>query len=137
MDRGVWCHARAEQRAHDPVTGPDGNLFVTEERADRVDRVRPDGGVVGQFALLPGASPFAITAGPDGNLWVSEFAHKKLARVTPGGRITPDGAIGITTGPDGHIWFAQFDGHRLGIITLEPPTAVTGGATRSGRIRRR
>ena len=59
------------------------------------------------------------------------------------GRITPDGTItlftqgitangspyGITTGPDGRIWFAQFNGHRLGVVTLEPPTAVTGGAT--------
>ena len=41
---------------------------------------------------------------------------------------------GITTGPDGRIWFAQFNGDRLGIVTLEPPSAVTGGPRRSGTL---
>jgi streptogramin lyase len=60
-------------RPSDVVTGSDGNLFVTEEGANRVDRVRPDGGIIGQFTLPVGSVPVAIAAGPDGNLWVAEF----------------------------------------------------------------
>ena len=43
----------------DLVTGSDGNLFVTEDGAgvDRVDRVRPDGGIIGQFSLPPAPAP--------------------------------------------------------------------------------
>ena len=70
----------------DLVTGSDGNLYVTEDIADRVDRVRPDGGIIGQFALLPGADPVAIAAGPDGNLWVSEFSAHEDRQGHDGGR---------------------------------------------------
>ena len=44
---------------NDLVTGSDGNLFVTEEGANRVDRVRPDGGIIGQFTLGVGSVPVA------------------------------------------------------------------------------
>ena len=60
----------------DVVAGPDGNLFVTEQGTDRVDRVRIDGGVIGQFPLGAGADPAGIAAGPDGNLWVAEFGTR-------------------------------------------------------------
>jgi virginiamycin B lyase len=74
----------------DLVTGSDGNLFVAEDGpgVDRVDRVLPDGGIIGQFSLPSGSTPAAITAGPDGNLWVSEFSAKKIARVTTAGGIS-------------------------------------------------
>ena len=98
----------------DLVTGPDGNLFVTEEGPDRVDRVRPDGGIIGQFSLPLNSDPGAIAAGADGNLWVSEFSIKRVARVTAAGGITqfPAGTTagnprGIAAGPDGNIWFAE------------------------------
>ena len=110
---------------NDLVTGPDGNLFVTEDIADRVDRVRPDGGIIGQFSLLPGADPVAITAGPDGNLWVSEFGHKKIAKVTPLGGIvlfpagtTAGNPLGIAAGPDGNIWIAESVPDRVGRLRL-------------------
>jgi streptogramin lyase len=102
-------------RPNDLVTGPDGNLFVTEEGPDRVDRVRPDGGIIGQFSLPVGADPIAITAGPDGNLWVGQFSTKKIARVTPVGGITQFPTVGTTSGnprgiaagPDGNIWITE------------------------------
>jgi streptogramin lyase len=123
---------------NDLATGSDGNLFVTEGTADRVDRVRPDGGIIGQFPLLPGADPIAITAGPDGNLWVSEFTHKKVAKVTPMGGIAlfPAGTTsgnprGIAAGPDGNIWIAESGPDMVGRLRLSDNNfqqfATTGG----------
>ena len=121
---------------NDVVTGPDGNLYVMEDIAERVDRVRPDGGIIGQFALLPGANPIAITAGPDGNLWVSEFSHKKIAKVTTAGGIVlfPAGTTagsprGIAPGPDGNIWIVESGPDMVGVCgsatatfsSLRPP----------------
>jgi streptogramin lyase len=111
----------------DLVTGSDGNLFVAEDGpgVDRVDRVRPDGGIIGQFSLPSGSTPAAITAGPDGNLWVSEFSAKKIARVTTAGGIShfPAGTtvgspLGIAAGPDGNIWIAELGPDRIGRLPV-------------------
>jgi len=109
----------------DVVTGADGNLFVAEQGLDRVDRVRPDGGIIGQFALPGGSDPIAITAGPDGNLWVGEFTARKIARVTPAGGIThfPAGTTsgnprGIAADLDGNIWIAESGPDTLGRLRL-------------------
>ena len=109
----------------DLVTGSDGNLFVTEDGADRVDRVRPDGGIIGQFGLPVGSNPIAIAAGPDGNLWVAEFTAKKIARVTTAGGVghfpagtTAGSPLGIAAGPDGNIWIAELGPDRIGRLPV-------------------
>lgn len=109
----------------DVVTGSDGNLFIAEQGLDRVDRVRPDGGITGQFTLPGGSDPFAITAGPDGNLWVTEFAARKIARVTTAGGInhfpagtTAGNPLGIAAGPDGNIWIAELGPDRIGRLPV-------------------
>jgi streptogramin lyase len=108
---------------YDVAAGPDGGVFVTEQGADRVDKVRADGGVTGQFPLGPGADPAGIAAGPDGNLWVAEFGTRKIARVTPAGGVShfPPGTttgqpLGIAAGPDGNLWFTEFGASVIGRI---------------------
>ena len=125
---------------NDVVTGSDGNLFVTEETAGRVDRVRPDGGIIGQFTL-GGVSPVAITAGPDGNLWVAEFTARKIAKVTTSGGIahfpSPGTTIGnprgIAAGPDGNIWIAETLPGAIGRMRLSDSNfqewGISGGAS--------
>ena len=112
---------------NDLVTGPDGNLFVTESgNVDRVDRVRPDGGIIGQFGLPAASDPLAITAGPDGNLWVAEFTARKIARVTTAGGVshfpmigtTMGNPRGIAAGPDGNIWIVESGPDRVGRLRL-------------------
>src|SRR5262249_56583218 len=48
--------------------GPDGNLWFTENSANRIGRITP-AGVVTEFAagITPNSGPNEITAGPDGN----------------------------------------------------------------------
>jgi hypothetical protein len=96
------------------VTGPDGNLYVTEEGLDRVTKVRPDGGIIGQFGLPAGSTPVDIVMGSDDRLYVTEFTAKKIAGVTTAGGVAhfPPGTTtgsprAITVGPDGNIWLVE------------------------------
>jgi virginiamycin B lyase len=119
----------------DIVTGPDGNLWFTEQFADRIGRITPDG-VITQFAagITPSpandiypdphqyqpVSPTRLTTGPDGNVW---FVEQMANRV---GRITPDGTITEFAVPVDPSTF-HFSGGSLGfrIIYLN---AITPGA---------
>ena len=54
------------------TTGPDGNLWFTEESTNAVGRITP-GAVVTEFtAGFPTGSPRGIVTGSDGNLWVAQ-----------------------------------------------------------------
>src|ERR1700730_2683445 len=64
------------------TTGPDGNLWFTEEIGNRIGRITPLG-VVTQFSagITAGAGPAGITTGPDGNLWFTEVGGDRHRRV--------------------------------------------------------
>jgi uncharacterized protein (TIGR03437 family) len=115
--------------------GPDGNLWFTESKANKIGVITPQG-LFQEFAIpTPGSTPSAITAGPDGNLWFIEFSSHKIGKITPTGIITefalPDTPIaglglqpnGIVTGPDGNLWFTESAFGKIGRIT--PAGAVT------------
>jgi len=89
------------------TSGPDGNLWFTEQLAHKIGKITPTGTVT----EYP-AEGFDITAGPDG-------AGGKALWFTGGGRITTGGAAtqfatlagnNITTGPDGNLWLALNNG---------------------------
>jgi streptogramin lyase len=127
--------------------GPDGNIWFTEPRNDKIARITP-AGRVRVFAIpTPERTPTGITAGRDGNLWFTET--DKIGRITPRGKVTEfplpppapmagEGApaqnpfltglvgldpYGITAGHDGNVWFTEWLGNRVGRIT--PSGAIT------------
>ena len=64
------------------TTGSDGNLWFTEEYANQIGRLTPDG-VFAEFHVPTGSgSPIGITDGPDGNLWLTEYDTGRIARAT-------------------------------------------------------
>jgi virginiamycin B lyase len=70
------------------TTGPDGNLWFTENNANTIGQITP-GGMITEFTIPTADSgPFGITAGPDGNLWFAEFVGNKIGRITTAGVIT-------------------------------------------------
>jgi virginiamycin B lyase len=99
------------------TTGPDGNLWFTNEVTDSIYRVTTSG-TFSQYVLPSIPRPFGITTGSDGALWFTMIAPNS---VTPGmiGRITTSGSITeysfagtswrsptfITSGSDGALWF--------------------------------
>jgi hypothetical protein len=122
------------------VTGPDGNLWFTEQGANRIGRITTSGNFT-EYPLPPTSSqPTIIVVGPDGNLWFTEQSGNQIGRITPTGAIAEfpvptasSNLIGITAGPDGDLWFAEFGGLAgtpAGKIGRLPPAfvAISPGA---------
>jgi streptogramin lyase len=104
------------------VTGPDGNLWFTEDAGNRIGRITPSG-VITEFPI-PTANcwPRSLLVGADGNLWFSEANAGRIARITTSGVITEFLAVAnpaverlrrMTMTPDGSLWFVQAE--------LQPP----------------
>jgi streptogramin lyase len=96
--------------------GPDGNLWFTEDQANKIGKITT-GGVVTEYAAA--GQPNGITLGPDGNLWFTET--NKIGKITTGGVVTEYAAAGrpngITAGPDGNLWFTEIAADKIGKIT--------------------
>ncbi len=119
------------------TTGPDGNLWFTENGVDRIGNVSPDLTTINEFStgISAGAHPAGIALGADGNLWFTESGATptmggqtvpKIGRITTGGTVTefPLGVNssqqdpeGITAGPNGTLWFAENGSDQIGRIT--------------------
>lgn len=115
------------------VAGPDGAVWFTEFRGNRIGRITT-AGVVSEFAIpTPNSGPLGIAAGhPDGALWFAEDSACRVGRITTAGEITefPTGAFavgdctaGIARGPDGNMWFTEWEAGQIGRIT--PAGVVT------------
>jgi streptogramin lyase len=112
------------------TTGPDGNLWATENATNQIAKITP-AGVVTEFPIVTsGSDPAGITRGPDGNLWFTEQFGNKIGRITPAGAITEFPVptanatlLGITAGPDGNLWFVESQPNQFGRIT--PAGALT------------
>jgi streptogramin lyase len=110
------------------TTGPDGNLWFTEQFVGKVGMINPTTHAIAEFLSPTVASqPTAITAGPDGNLWftdqgglsggligmINPTTHAIAEFLTPASRSLPGG---ITTGPDGNLWFIENGANQVGMI---------------------
>ena len=123
------------------VTGPDGNLWFTEQRTNAIARSTPSGQIT-EFPVPAGVQPGDITTGPDGNLWFTSFGTAAVGRITPAGAVTmfpvssSTGGVqvstrSITTGPDGNLWFTTSENN---VVRMTPagagtvfPLGLTGG----------
>ena len=116
------------------AAGPDGNLWFTEQSANRIGKITP-AGVVTEYSagISAGSGPGGIAAGPDGNLWFTEtqYPGDHVGKITPAGVVTEYHAgisassfpYWIATGRDGNLWFTEQSGNRIGKIT--PAGVVT------------
>jgi streptogramin lyase len=105
------------------ATGPDGNLWITEDGSNHL-LTRCVSGVGGSSTPLPGAATSLIT-GPDGNLWfgLPLSVPPQIGRSTTTGVVTtfplPDQTDldEIAAGPDGKIWFTDTANNKVGSMT--------------------
>src|SRR5206468_4164338 len=83
------------------TAGPDDNLWFTEEAANKIGRIAPDGSITEFSRTNPGSQPTGIAAGPDGSVWFTVLSPACIglpigcAPTEPPwiGRITPTGTI--------------------------------------------
>ncbi len=104
----------------------DGNIWFTEDNADKIARITPAGSVT-EFAISAANNrPWDITAGPDGNVWFATEGDGVASQV---GRITPSGTMTlfpilpassyptIATGPDGNLWVAEGNNNQIAVVS--------------------
>jgi len=119
-----------------PITGPDGKLYITTDDTDPMN----GSGMIGVLTTSgsfkkhdsPSGDPLGnngIAVGPDGNVWFAETGH--IAKITPAGAITefayPSGltsntAAGVVTGPDHKVWFTEYFTKK--VANIDPTTNV-------------
>jgi streptogramin lyase len=112
------------------ASGPDGNLWFTEETLGGVGRITPAAVITEFSAGFPTGSPRGIVTGPDGNLWVAMAgANGAIAKVTKSGDVTeyPVTTAGdptdIAVGPDNNLWYTDPAANLIGRIT--PTGSIT------------
>lgn len=113
------------------ASGPDGNMWFTNNANNSIGRITPTGAVTyfavpttSASASTGGLGLYAIAAGPDGNLWFTAFSANLVGKITPAGAITTYPVptanampMGITAGLDGNIWFVLDNASGIGRIT--------------------
>jgi hypothetical protein len=83
------------------ATGPDGNLWFTEDAGNQIGQMSQAGAMLAEFPIpTTGSGLNGITTGPDGNLWFTERRMSKIGRLTPGAPVAPTALTydGATTG---------------------------------------
>jgi virginiamycin B lyase len=113
------------------TTGPDGNLWFTEQLSGRIGRITT-GGVIAESALLPtNCLPYDIITGPDGAMWFTEYGSNRLGRMDTSFNLiaeyplptnptvtSRDEPYGLVLANDGTIWYTDTTANCLGQITL-------------------
>ena len=127
------------------TSGPDGNLWFTDESTSKLGRLTTAGAVT-EYSLPSGSVPKGITSGSDGKLWFVDEGTDKIGKATTAGAVTeyslPAGSkpARITLGSDGNLWFTDAGTSKVGKITTAgaiteyslpvgaEPNGITSGA---------
>lgn len=134
-------------RPYTIVPGPDGNLWFTESKGNKIGRITT-AGVITEFPVpTAGSGPYGIAVGRDGNIWFTERFGNKIGRFNPTTLHFAEFNIPtpfaqpweIALGADGNLWFTEEDVNQIGRITpagvirefIPPtccfPTGITAG----------
>jgi streptogramin lyase len=103
------------------VTGPDGNLWITDEGLNAILVASPSGHVIAKHRLR--TAPWGIAVGPDKNIWFTEFEAGRIARMTTSGTLREfplpspsSGPLNVAAGPDGNVWFTESGGGAWNVV---------------------
>ena len=105
------------------AAGADGNLWVTQTKANEIARVTPTGSVT-EYPLPSGATPARIAAGPDGNVWFTEAGSTRSARSRRRARSRSSRSHRRQPphrhqrGADGNVWFTEQGADKIARITV-------------------
>src|SRR5260221_14225385 len=79
---GEFSDGATNNGLYNIVTGPDGNLWFTENFTGKIGRITTNGTITDFPLPSTNCQPFDIIVGPDNALWFSEFASNKIGRIT-------------------------------------------------------
>jgi virginiamycin B lyase len=117
-------------RPHDPAVAPDGALWVTEQRVNKLGRLDPNTGQFREYPLkTPDSSPHGLVADRDGNIWFTAIAKGYIGKLDPQtGNVSEYRAAGNreidphtpVLDQDGVVWFTMQEASLVG--RLDPKT---------------
>jgi streptogramin lyase len=109
------------------TTGPDGNLWFTENNANTIGTINPTTHAISQFTVSnAGSAPDGIVTGPDGSLWFTDDGTNSIGKINPTTHAITEFAVptadsiplAITNGPNGEIWFTEQNAGKIGEINV-------------------
>jgi virginiamycin B lyase len=112
------------------TSGPDGNLWFTEQASQQIGRITPSGEITEFLVSTYYVDAYQFTfggiaVGVDGALWFTDVAGDQVGRITTRGAIslfplpaTHSAPAGMTTGPGKTVWFTEKYGNQIGRIML-------------------
>ncbi len=105
------------------ATGPDGNIWFTEENLPDVGRIDVTSGAITLFSVPSNMTGLAgIVTGPDNNVWFVDPKALEVARLVPStGQVTEFNTsvagVGIVSGSDGNLWMTASASNRILVIS--------------------
>jgi len=79
-----WDVPTENSRPHDPAVAPDGALWFTEQRANKLGRLEPRTGQMREFLLpTPGSGPHGLVADREGNIWFTAISKGYVGKLDP------------------------------------------------------
>jgi virginiamycin B lyase len=130
VDIKEWEVPTANSRPHDPAVAPDGSLWYTGQRANKLGRLDPKTGQFKEYPLkTPGSGPHGLVSDPEGNIWFTAISKGYVGKLdpktgditeyrAPGGReIDPHTPV---FDQQGILWFTNEESNVIG--RLDPRT---------------
>jgi len=125
-----WDVPTPDSRPHDPAVAPDGALWYTGQRANKLGRLDPATGTIKEYMLkTPDSGPHGLVADNDGNIWYTANSKAYIGKLNPTtGEETlypmPDERASDPHTPifdqNGILWFTVQRGNLVG--KLDPAT---------------
>jgi virginiamycin B lyase len=116
------------------TVGPDGNLWVAELHAHKIEVFSPGGYSLKTIDIPdPSSAPLLITVGPDKTVWFTDSYTHRIGRIDttvspPSAQefALPTGAdpFAIVTGPDQRLWLTDFSGDKIYRVNPKNPTEI-------------
>lgn len=117
----------ANARPHDPAVAPDGALWVTEQKANKLGRLDPHTGSIREFPLpVADSGPHGLAVDRDGNVWFTANYKGYVGKLDPKtGNVTKFEVGGDPHTPvidsKGIVWFTEQEANQVG--RLDPRTS--------------
>ncbi len=118
-----------QSRPHDPAVAPDGALWYTGQKADKLGRLDPATGKIKEYPLPPDSGPHGLVADTAGHIWYTANYAGYIGELDPKtGDVKqykmPDPRAKDphtpVFAPDGMLWFTVEQGNFVG--RLDPRT---------------
>lgn len=79
-----WDVPTANSRPHDPAVAPDGSLWYTGQRANKLGRLDPTSGQFKEYPLrTPDSGPHGLVSDRDGNIWFTAISKGYVGKLNP------------------------------------------------------